>query len=322
MTKPAIHLPKDHGLHKDPIEWWYWTAQGTTDQGRPIALMFALFKGSIFGLANLYFAHWFVTDTKKSVFKPRFNVFWKGLEDKGLKNGALDAKSGHDFRMMQYSDGNYLIKTPDFELKLKPSKPAMMVGGSGFVDLKTSTTYYYSLPRLETKGYIVQGGKKHGFQGLAWMDHQWSPVTMNTEHAWTWFSFQLSDGTDLQCFEYGRTKRTRLATVSWPDGKQSSHHEVILRHSGKLWKSKVSEAKYPLDWNISIPSAGIEIHCRPKNNEQEMIHGPFRYWEGPLTAEGTVKGTKVAGNGFLELNGIKAEQNIFRFFLNILNSKE
>lgn len=53
-----------------------------------------------------------------------------------------------------------------------------------------------------------------------------------------------------------------------------------------------------------------------------MIHGPFRYWEGPLTAEGTVKGTKVAGNGFLELNGIKAEQNIFRFFLNILNSKE
>lgn len=218
--KLKIHFPEDEGLHKEPVEWWYWTAQGEDDKGDPYALMFALFKGSVLGLKNIYFAHWFSTDIKHKKFKPHFKVFWKGADDLGLSKGILDFSAGSFFSMKKTKDASYQIKTPDFNLRFNPVKPPLFVGGTGLVDLKTTSTYYYSLPRHEVSGNIFAGQREIKFKGLGWMDHQWSPVFLFNQFAWTWFSFQLDDGTDLMCFSFGRKKKTVLAMISWPDGRQ------------------------------------------------------------------------------------------------------
>lgn len=309
MSKPVVSLPKDQGLHKDPVEWWYWTAQGTDRQGHEYAVMFALFKVDVIKLTNVFFAHWFISEIDRKKFRPHTKVFWRGLDTGSFENGSMDAWSGKSFRMDRRPDGSFGLKTPQFGLDLKPLKPTLLVGGTGFIDLKSSTTVYYSHPRLEATGHLRLGNKKISFKGLAWMDHQWSPITFNREHAWTWFSFQLTDGTDFQCFEYGWRKKVFLATVSWPDGSQQIFKDVKLTPMGEPWVSPASRAKYFLTYTIEIPSAGIRLSCGPKINDQEMVHGLFRYWEGPLWTHGSVKDRQVTGNGFLELNGVPSDKS-------------
>ncbi|MFA6503466.1 MAG: lipocalin family protein [Patescibacteria group bacterium] len=322
MKKSAIHLPHDEGAHDDPIEWWYWTAQGTDSKGKSYAIMFALFKFGLLGLAEVYFAHWFVTDVEKKKFIPHFKVFWKGLEENGLRHHKLQAKEDKDFLMTKERHGSFRLKTKQFDLRFTQTKPIMLVGGTGFVDLKTATTHYYTIPRLEVKGKILIKEKNLSFNGLGWTDQQWSPLNIKPEHAWTWFSFQLSDGTDLQCFDYGRTKRVRMATISMPNGRQKVYKDVRLTPFGDAWHSKKSGAKYPLEWKIEIPKAKIKLTCGPKLQNQEMIHGPFRYWEGPLWAHGEIGQTAVEGHGFLELNGVTSDKNIFQMLRSLMSRKK
>ncbi len=310
MSKPQIQLPRDEAPHADPVEWWYVTAQGKGDDGKPYALMCALFKGGVFGLTDVYFAHWFVTDVDAKKFTPHYKVFWRGADTLKFDPDGIDVRFGKTFAMSK-TDGRMRFATQQFELDLKPSKPAMLVGGTGFVDLKTSTTHYYSLTRLKAAGKIKIGGKNVEFKGLAWFDHQWSPATYNNEHVWTWFSFQLDDGTDVTCYEYGRKQKTLMATVSWPDGRQSVSRKLSMAPLMQPWTSHKTGTRYPLDWKISIPDLKIELLAQPKVRNQEMVHGPFRYWEGPLEASGSIRGRDVKGHGFLEMNGVPSGRSPF-----------
>lgn len=318
MAKTYITLPADEGPHADPVEWWYVTAQGKGHDGREYALMCALFKAGVFGLTDVYFAHWFVSDVGKQKFTPHYRVFWRGMDELRFDAHGFLVSSGKTFRMSK-TQGTIVFEVPQFKLEMKPSKPVMLVGGTGHVDMVTSTTSYYSLPRLKAKGRIGTGKRAIDFNGTAWMDHQWSPVTFNNEHVWTWFSFQLDDGTDVMCFECGRKKKTLMANVSWPDGRQSVSRKLVLAPLAKPWTSPESGARYPLDWKISIPDLKIELLAQPKIRDQEMIHGPFRYWEGPLQANGTVRGKDVKGHGFLEINGVPSGRSPYEWVKQLIS---
>lgn len=321
MSKTLIHLPKDEGPHADPVEWWYVTAQGHDPDGKPYALMCALFKAGVFGLTNVYFAHWFVTDVNAERFTPQYKVFWKGMDELRFGKKDFSVVSGSSFAF-QKKDGKIRFHTPDFEIVCKPIKPVMLVGGNGFVDMLTSTTHYYSYPRMQATGTVRHGAKNVAFKGLAWMDHQWSPATFNNEHAWTWFSVQLDDGTDIMCYEYGRKKRMVMVTVSWPNGKQSISRKLKLEPLSQPWEGPKSKAKYNLDWKISIPEFKIELMATPKVRNQEMSHGPFRYWEGPLRVHGKRDGKDVEGNGFLEMNGIPSGRSPFALLERLVSKKK
>jgi predicted secreted hydrolase len=312
MRKPAVSLPQDEGPHDLPVEWWYWTAHLQDMRHRAYAIMCVLFKAGIPRLKDVYFAHWFISDIKRQTFAPHLHVFWKGLDPQSFKQELLDVRADHTLSMQHRADGGFHVKTPIMDLTFRPLKPALLIGKDGLVDLKTTHTFYYSWPRSAVQGTLRIKDRTLRVKGLGWMDHQWSPVTFDREHVWTWFSMHLSDGTDLQCFEYGRTRLTRLATISWPDGRQQTCRKLELRPLGDTWTSHRSKVTYDLSWEIAIPEADIHLVCRPKIEKQEIIHGPFRYWEGPTTIEGTVHGQIVSGNGFLELNGVASRSSFIR----------
>lgn len=319
--KSRIHFPDDEGLHKEPVEWWYWTAQGEDEKGEPYALMFVLFKGSILNAKNIYFAHWFITDIKQKKFKPHYKVFLKGVDDYGLRNNDLAFKGGSLISMIKNKDASYQIITPDFNLKFNPVKPPVFAGGTGWVDLNITSTYYYSLPRHEVSGEMLVGRRKIGFKGLGWMDHQWSPISLFNQFVWTWFSFQLDDGMDLMCFSFGRKSKTLSAMVSWPDGKQQVISDLKMTALKMRWKSPLSGASYPLEWQIDIPSLKLHLTCGPKVINQEMMHAHFRYWEGPLWVHGNRGEISIKGHGFLELNGIPAGNNFISIILQMVKRK-
>ncbi len=292
------------GPQPDPVEWWYWNGRLDDGMGGEYAYMLALFKAGLIGIKDVYFMHWQVSDLTNKTFKSHFKTFWLGLDKGSFAKRELKASAEKEFSIRKTGKNDFHIVTPQFDLMLSSGKKPLLAGGTGSVDLVASTTKCYSLTRLLTSGKFKVKGKPIPVTGLSWMDHQWSPLTFNDEHAWTWFCFQLKDGTDIMCFEYGKKIKSRLATVSRPDGSLEVFPDVRFKHVGKPWISPKSEAAYPTAWQIDIPAAKIHLACRTLINEQEMVHGPFRYWEGAVDATGTIDGKETSGQGFLELNGV------------------
>lgn len=303
MQKP-VDLPRDEGPQSEPVEWWYWNGHLKDQEGREFAYMLALFKAGVFGLADVYFTHWIVSDLERKTSHSFKKTFWGGLGKGSFKDGRLAAKAGKTLLIEKTGAEAVHLATPDMDLVMESRKPPLMAYGTGFVDLKSSTTVCYSLTRLETHGGLMVDGTRHEVAGLSWMDHQWSPMTLNHEHAWTWFCFQLEDGTDVMCFRHGRKLPTQLAVVSAPDGSLETFETLSIEPGDDSWTSPETGRRYVTEWRIEIPGAGIVADCRAPLKTQEMKHVWFRYWEGPITVQAEINGKKVQGRGFLEMNGM------------------
>lgn len=304
MQQPIGDILQVEGPQSDPVEWWYWNGHLKSDDGREFAYMLALFKAGVFGLVDVYFTHWLVSDLQTKQTRVFKKTFWGGLDKGSFADGKLKAGAGKTLSVGKEAPDVYQIETPDFALRLVSKKTPLLAGGTGLVDLKSSTTVCYSLTRLETSGRLAQGHERLAVTGLSWMDHQWSPMTFSREHVWTWFCFQFSDGTDLVCFEHGRRAKSKLATVSRPDGRLEVTDKVEFFPVGEKWRSPATGREYATDWTIRIPDFGIGLDSRAPIREQEMKHAWFRYWEGPVQAEATINGQRVEGKGFLEMNGV------------------
>lgn len=302
MQKPINDIHSVEGPQSDPVEWWYWNGHLKDGKGDEFAYMLALFKAGVFGLADVYFTHWIVSDLRAKTTRVFKKTFWGGLDEGSFEGGRLKAGVG-DILSVEKAGDSIRLKTPDFDLDMVSKKRPLMAYGTGLVDLKSSTTVCYSLTRLETRGAMMLDGAPRAVSGLSWMDHQWSPMTLNFEHVWTWFCFQLEDGTDVMCFRHGRKLVKHLAVVSSPAGSLGTFEDISIKAAGDEWVSPATGKRYFTEWEIKIPGAGITADCRAPLKAQEMKHAWFRYWEGPIAVQAEVKGNKIAGKGFLEMNG-------------------
>ncbi len=301
MTKSLIQCPRDEGPHVDSFEWWHWNANLKSANGTAASAMFALFKAKpIPLLPELWSSHSIVSLGKDSKSAPRFG-FYPALDHSTWKKDGFSARADNQFEMKRDGPRTYALSTPDMDLRFTAVKPPFLVGGTGQVDLGTSRTFYYSLPRLEAEGTIRINAKPIRVRGLVWMDHQWNPIVVSRENVWNWFSFHLSDGTDLQCFEFGRTKPVRLATVSRPDGSSFVSKRVTCTPSKRKWTSPTTDIPYDLSWRIRIPEAKIDLTVEPVTRKNEVLFGPVVYWEGSTRVHGSVHGHAVTGDGFLEI---------------------
>jgi predicted secreted hydrolase len=141
------------------------------------------------------------------------------------------------------------------------------------------------------------------------MDHQWADVAYAKDQ-WTWFSIQLDDGTDMMCVEYADKKgRDRLVDVLDARGDSAHYDVATFLHDDRIWKSRTTNAAYPLSWTIVVPEGNIELTTSAILEDEEMIFGSINYWEGPITVTGTIGKKKVKGVGFMELAGYPSDYN-------------
>jgi predicted secreted hydrolase len=312
-----VKFPRDELSHHYAIEWWYFNGILKDKKGNKYSYMDCFVKTDnkkvdmpVFNkipLRTICYSHSLLSDIKAKKFHPRMGYFLVLSKDSFTKPLLFVNYTNHNIRgyfnnaIEETSKFNYRLKTEDFDLYLDSMKKPLLEGGPGFVDLKTRTTYYYSLSNLKTKGTIKINGKQIEVAGKSWLDHQWANVKYVNDK-WTWFSIQLDNNTEIACFEYGEGKTaTRSATISHPNNKQESMGNINLIPTGTYWKSPVTKANYPLSWRIEIPKKNIKLNVKPMLKTQEMIFGTINYWEGPLEVKGYFGKKKVKGQGFLEL---------------------
>jgi len=165
---------------------------------------------------------------------------------------------------------------------------------------------------MKTSGTVFVKGKAHKVMGTSWMDREYSSDQLNDELAgWDWFSLKLDDRTELMLYQLrrktGGADPFSSGTLVSADG--TSRHirqDEFVITSQSQWASKRSGITYPAGWKLELPGYGIQLTLSPDLPDQELHNLrsiSASYWEGSVTAEGTINSEPIKGKGYVELVG-------------------
>jgi len=332
-----FRLPADHGPHLEyQTEWWYYTGNVATDDGRRYGFQLTFFRrglspgpppaGSL-ATNQVYFAHFAVTDVAagRHAGVERFARGAGGLAGaagepcavwlEDWKAESLNA-DGSAFRIVARDAPSSL----SLDLELRATKPLVAHGDRGLSPKSAeagNASYYVGYTRMAARGRIGASGAERHVAGEAWFDHEWSTSALGAGAVgWDWFSLQLGDGRELMHFQIRREDGS-LEPVSGGTfvERDGSTRRLALDDVGlevrRLWTSPETGASYPSLWRITVPAAGLDLLVEPWIPAQEM-RTSFVYWEGAVRVSGRAGDRPVAGQGYVELTGYaRSMQGVF-----------
>ena len=325
----VLTFPADHASHPDyRIEWWYYTGNLKATDGRRFGYQVTFFRVGVdrepenpspWAVRDLFMTHVAVTDIEggQHLFDERLNragVGWAGARTDRLEVWNEDWRLG--------SDGeDHLISVASREagfrldLRLAASQVPVLHGMDGFSQKGSepgNASHYYSLTRMDTTGALHLSDETLDVRGFSWMDHEFGSSFLEpAQQGWDWFSLQLDDGTDLMVYvlrrQDGQVDSHSGGTVVAPDGTTTRLGPDEFRlESGRVWVSSTSGARYPVEWQVDIPTLSLELDVRAALDAQELHTENsigVTYWEGAVTVNGRGVGPPVAGRGYLEMTG-------------------
>ncbi len=327
-TEPnAVEFPRDLGAHDDfQTEWWYYTGNLATADGRPFGFQFTIFRratlppgvvapsDSAWRSDQIYMTHFTVSDIAANRFYPA-EQFSRGAV--GLAGAQADPYRVwlDDWTMEEVGPSQVRLRARSgdmaIDLILTETLPPVLHGDGGLSPKGPepgNASYYYSIVQQRTTGTVTVGDQAYDVTGLAWKDHEWSTSALSPGAVgWDWFSLQLDDGGALMMFIIRRDDGTLEAASAGsyiaPDGTVTplslGDWELEVTNT---WTSPASGAVYPAGWRIRVPSVGLELTGRPMMADQELNVSTV-YWEGAVAFEGTLGGEPVTAKGYIELTG-------------------
>lgn len=316
-----MEFPKDSFPHKSIIEWWYFNGQLYDKMGNRYSFMNCLFKTdprktSIpivekIPAKEVFFSHSLFTNHGSKKVDAHTNpvsiVSKDSFKQKGLFINYLNPSvTGYiNNEIIETGKFTYKLKNQDLDLTIIAKKRPFLHNGAGHFDIRSRKVFYYSLTNMSAKGIVRVNGKQIKVSGKAWMDHEWSSFA--GEKNWNWFSIQLNNNTEIMIQDYNDRENTYVG-INYSQQKHEFASDIKLMPL-KFWESKITGAKYPVKWEILVPSKNISLIAKAPLSKHEIIFGSLNYWEGPINVAGTVNGKKVEGCGFMELTGRKANRS-------------
>jgi len=330
--RPLV-FPADHGPHNDfQTEWWYYTGNVQTSDGRHFGYQLTFFRRALVPPAErqprssdwatdqVYMAHFALTDVAGKRFQSfeRFERGAAGLAgaqalpfDVWLDDWSVEQVEPNVYRL-RASQGDLAL-----DLQLQDRKGSVLQGDQGYSQKGPdpgNASYYYSLTRLETSGTMRMGDASYQVNGASWMDHEWSTSYLTgNQVGWDWFALQLGDGpsgeggSELMMFQIrkadGSVDPFAGGTLIAPDGttRRLSGDDFQIT-VGATWRSPRSGATYPAAWTVTVPSAGLTLDIKPYLADQEL-NMSFTYWEGAVQIRGERAGHAISGSGYIEMTG-------------------
>jgi predicted secreted hydrolase len=320
-------FPRDHASHPDfKIEWWYYTGNVRTKQGRRFGYQVTFFRVGIehapknpsrWAVRDLYMTHLAVSDAEGQRYRYAEKLTRGGP---GLAGAASDRYYVWNEDWMATREGTqHKLRAVDaragIDLILDEGKPPAINGINGINQKGArdgNASHYYSLTRMPTRGTITVDGERFEVSGETWMDHEFSTSFLEPEQrGWDWFSIQLSDNRELMLYRMRRADGTHdprsSGTLVDATGKTThlTDKDFVLTPGKATFKSK-NGAVYPVEWTVSIPSQNIELRVTTPLNDQELSlvqSTGVAYWEGMIDVAGQSGGQSVRGSGYLEMTG-------------------
>ena len=323
-----VEFPRDLGPHNEyQTEWWYYTGNLETDNGRQFGYQFTIFRRAFSpegGEASLetsewrsnqlYFAHFTITDVEGEGFYPA-EKFSRGAVGLAGAQASPYRVWIENWQAVENENGlvEIIAETDEVALNLTLTQTLPpILHGDGGLSIKGpgegNASYYYSLIQQRSEGTVRVGSETFAVTGLSWKDHEYSTSALEEgATGWDWFSMQFEDGSALMFFEI-RKNDGSLSDFSHgsfiaadgtitPLEKGSWELEILAE-----WTSPTSGATYPSGWQITIPSLDLVLEGTPLLKNQELNVSTI-YWEGATEFSGTRGGVPVNGRGYVELTG-------------------
>ena len=330
-----LKFPADHGAHPDyRTEWWYYTGNLETEEGRPFGIQLTIFRRQIsppdarktwpdppsgWRTQQVYLGHAALSDISGG----------RHFSAEDVARGALQlagVNQTHDttniflkrWRIRIGPDGHKLsVSSDDFQLDLdmQPTKPVVLHGDRGYSrkgDSKERASCYYSFTRLKSNGRLKINEQEYVVKGTGWMDHEFSTAPLQEGiEGWDWFSLQLDSNKELMIYilrqSDGSPHPASSGTIVGANGKTrhlslADFEVTVLAH----WRSPHSGGLYPARWQLSVPAEKMTLSIIPNQGDQEMRtpgSTGVTYWEGSVSVNGKADGVQVSGVGYVELTG-------------------
>ena len=321
-------FPRDHQVHPDfKTEWWYFTGNLTSKSGRRFGYELTFFRQGIRPPAertattsslivdDLKFAHFTLTDADGKAFVFQQKASRGSFGEAGFSNN--DRLAWIDsWEVKMNADGSFDLTADASEaqaqLHLVPLKPPVAHGVGGISQKAAGTghaSHYYSITRLGTSGSLQVRQENFAVTGESWFDHEWATNQLAPGQAgWNWVSAQFDDNRELMLYEMRLTNGARdlasSGTFVRADGGSTSLTSADFQMTPEtFWRSKVTNANYPIGWRVTVPKEKLEFTIHPVLPDQELTLDPITYWEGAVDLVGTHAGQPIRGHGYLELTG-------------------
>ncbi|MFZ0132294.1 MAG: lipocalin-like domain-containing protein [Desulfobacterales bacterium] len=336
VTGPCgLAFPVDHGAHPGyKTEWWYYTGNLATAGGREFGFQVTVFRrrigpagdrqnwpdpSSAWRTDQLYLGHIALTDISGRRHLVAEDMARGALDLAGVRQtGAVTTVFLKSWTIDIGPEGQRLRAATEkfvIDLNLVPVKPPVAHGDRGYSrkgDTAERASCYYSFTRLKTEGAIRLDGQELTVDGFSWMDHEFSSAALQPGIVgWDWFSLQLDNGAELMLYRLrqadGQPHPASSGTLVYAD--ESIRH-LTADDAGldvaEHWKSPHSEGRYPVAWQVRVPSADLNLSIAANLADQEMRtpgSTGVTYWEGSVSVSGEMAGRPVTGKGYVELTG-------------------
>jgi predicted secreted hydrolase len=328
-------FPRDHFNHPNfQVEWWYYTGNVQTAEGRAFGFELTFFRLGVDNTGqaslpatwepdHLYLAHLALSDIEGRQFytAERLNRAGPGLAGVSLERARVWNGNWQVLWVQpENPKGRQQLRAvaEDFslDLNLTPLKPAVIHGENG-IDQKAAgagrASHYISFTRLAAEGHIGLDDKTFAVTGTAWMDHEFSTDSMGPGQAgWDWLSIQLNNNTEFMLYRMRRADGSAdpHSSGTFVDAEGRTRHldwnEIVMEPGREIWESPGTGGKYPIQWNVKVPSLGLELDCRTPFPGQEIFSNRKvspTYWEGSVRFRGRMGSAEVSGAGYLEMTG-------------------
>lgn len=321
----TFHFPQDYGPHLAyRTEWWYYTGNLRSDQGRPFGFELTVFRfalsphhstsDSLWRSNQVYMADFAVTDISDQHFFAYQHLSRGALGLAGARSrpfkiwvdnwSVASVRQGLPWRL-HARHGSMVLN-----LLLSHRQEVILNGNHGLSQKGPSSgdaSYYYSIPRLVAHGQLKLKGRIYRVSGNVWMDHEWSTSALGPDQAgWDWFGLRLNDGADLMFYRLRDQdgNQNRFSAGTWVDSSGKVVHLTandVQTTPVRYWISRKG-VRYPVVWRLSVPLLNLKLQVRARINDQ-LLSLAIPYWEGAVSVAGKQNGHPVQGNGYLELTG-------------------
>ncbi|MFQ3630585.1 lipocalin-like domain-containing protein [Roseiflexus sp.] len=322
-TEPRPFVfPRDHGPHPEyAIEWWYYTGNLQSPDGRRFGFQFTIFRtglmpgdpqrSSAWASNSIYMAHFALSDITGGMFHA-FERFSRGAAELAgaqsepfrvwLEDWVVEGQGPDGTPMRLYAAAGDVA----IDLTLAAGKPPVLQGDRGLSQKSAdagNASYYYSFTRMPVTGAVRTGTSTHQVSGLSWMDREWSTSALGEDQVgWDWFALHLDDGRDLMFYRLrlrngGIDPFSKGVLVSADGAARRLNADDVLVEPLDEWTSPRSGATYPARWRLRVPAEAIDLTLTPLLADQELPVTVV-YWEGAVSISGS-----AGGSGYIEMTG-------------------
>jgi predicted secreted hydrolase len=296
-----VHVPADQAPHPSAAQDWWYAVGHLLSDGHEYGYEVQLVASGISQLS--------ITDitagkyyTQQVIYKPgQFSVSAAEL-DVRMPDATLSGPVNDMHLTGTLPQGG-------LDLQLNAEGPVLYNNGTGLFPFLNGSTYYYSLPSVQTSGTLTLGGMTSEVTGTSWFDRQWGTWDWTQLDRWTWMGIRLSSGESLNLWDlFTKQGEERWATVLHRDGSESIVSvSPLAKDATDFATSPTTGQRYAGKWAVEIPSLNAMLAVTATPTLQEIqAQQPFSPGinEAASTVTGSYQGQPVTGVAYVEQMGI------------------